>query len=126
MSVSQRPNLEDSLTMFSAHSMGASFNSDPINMKTLHDAGFQINWANGDTPVGTIAVQVSLDKTIWTSIGLQAVDGTIASTVAVSGDTGSHFISVLTIPSAWMRIVYTRTSGDGELTSKVIRKGRSL
>ena len=111
---------------------------DAINMATagaqasramrcalLDNMSFQATWS-GATPVGTLDVQVSNDHQenggvvvnagTWTSI--------YDSVPAVSGNTGSLFLNIAAIAAAFIRVVYTKTSGTGTLSCYF--NGRSI
>lgn len=80
----------------------------------------------GSSPVGTLDVQVSNDHQenggvvtnagTWTSI--------YASPQAISGNSGNIFLNVAAISAAFVRFVYTKTSGTGTL--KLYFNGRSI
>lgn len=80
----------------------------------LDNYSFQGVWT-GSTPVGTLDVQVSNDHQetggvvtnagTWTSI---YAGGTVP---AISGNSGNLFINVAAISAAFVRCVFTKTSG---------------
>lgn len=96
----------------SAQSMAASFTSKVVAIQFLDNLMIQIV-ATG-TPAGTFAVQVSDDydpnitpvTSNWVSLPLSGTP-----TLSGSGDTID--IAINQLPSPYMRIVYTRSSGTG-------------
>lgn len=89
---------------------------------------YQASWS-GSTPVGTLAVQFSNDYSVfpdgtvnnsgsWTTATL-SVAGSPASSVAVSGNTGTSFIDVWETSAYAVRLVYTKGSGTGTLNASI-------
>lgn len=86
----------------------------------------QFIWSGGGTPVGTIAIQVSLDYA-QDSQGVVTNSGTwtaltFSSTPAVSGNSGSLYLDLNQLGAAWVRAVYTKTSGTGTLNAYISGK----
>ena len=88
--------------------------------------GYGVSWT-GTSPVGTLAVQVSNDYSLnaegavsnagtWATLPF-SVAGTIVTSLAVTGNTGSIYIDIDTISAYAIRLVYTATSGTGTLSA---------
>lgn len=103
----------------SGTSMAASITSDPIKMEWEDNIGLHVIWAG--TPTGTNTVQVSLDPDVlsWVTIGPTAYTVTPDQP---SGSAGSNFYDLPLCAAAWVRFVYTRSSGTGTLTAKIALK----
>lgn len=113
-------------------SMAASLTSSPTVLQSLTKVSYSAAWSAGSTPVGTISVQVSNDYVpnadgtsnssgTWNTVPLLLSDGTTATSVAVSGNTGNGFVDVVTGAYA-CRLIYTRASGSGTLNVVVVGK----
>lgn len=105
--------------LFTATSMATSLTSAPINIDQLSLVGFDIAWTG--TPTGTFSIQVSNSHTVdsggnslaagnWTTL-------TLSTSVAAAGSADNAFIDIDSISASWIRLVYTRTSGSGNLTA---------
>lgn len=123
--MSTRTNLRPQSVITNGDMSLASLTSAPTILQSLTKVSYSAKWTNGGTPVGTIIVQVSNDYSLnpdgsvnnagsWNTIPLQLSDGSTATSVAVSGNTGNGFIDVVSGAYA-VRLVYTRTSGSGTL-----------
>lgn len=100
------------------NNMGASFNSDAVFLGALTAFGVQANTDAG-THVGTLGLQASNDAASWTDITLS----TGATTVAVANGVNPNWVhSAEDAGYTWFRVVYTRTSGDGQLDVIISRK----
>lgn len=84
--------------------MTTTLTSTPLNINEVTLNGIQCVWT-GATPIGSLAVQVSNDNITYTTVG----------TLAVSGNSGSDAFNVQQSGFAWLRVVYTPTSGTGSL-----------
>lgn len=71
-------------------------------------------WSNGSTPVGTIKVQGSNDNTNWVTVNSQAL----------SGNSGSLIYNDSSVGYAYVRSVYTRSSGSATLDSSNVNAKR--
>lgn len=111
--------------LMSAGSMGASLNSDPIDVKNLIIGSLQIVFTGA--PVGSIKLQASDDvyqflkqpepqpaPTNWTDIA----DSTLAIAAA-----GNIMYNLSSMGYDMVRVVYTRTSGTGTMSIRMVGKG---
>lgn len=100
-------------------------------LQSLTHVGYGYSWA-GTSPIGTLSVQVSNDYALnpdntvknagtWTSIYMN-VNGTPATTIAVTGNTGTGFVDIADTSAYAIRTVYNRTSGSGSLTATIVGK----
>ena len=89
---------------------------------------YTVSWS-GTSPVGTLSVQVSNDYSVlpngvvnnsgtWTTVYLN-VNGTPATTISVSGNTGSGFINIAEMEAYAIRLIYTAGSGTGTLNATI-------
>jgi hypothetical protein len=112
--------------MISAASMGANITSAVTNIQFCDNVSIQLVWSGGGTPVGTVAVQVSLDYAQDT-LGNVTNSGTwsdlpLNPTPAVSGNSGSIYLDLNQLSAPWIRTVYTRTSGSGTMNGYISSK----
>ena len=100
-------------------------------LQSITGCSYQAVWS-GTSPVGTLSVQVSNDYALtatggvansgtWTTITLN-VGGSPASSVSVSGNTGSAFIDIDKTGAYAVRLVYTKGSGTGTLNATIAGK----
>jgi hypothetical protein len=97
-------------------------------LQSIVGCSYSLSWS-GTSPVGTASVQVSNDYSLnpngtvdntgtWTTIELN-VAGTPATTIAISGNTGTAFIDIDTIMAYAIRLQFTYTSGTGTLNALI-------
>lgn len=100
-------------------------------IQKLSMLSYQFTWS-GSTPVGTLAIEVSNTYAInpdgsvktagtWSALTLN-VGGTPASSIAISGNTGSGIVDIDAIGFYAVRPKYTKTSGTGTLQGWVTGK----
>lgn len=94
--------------MLDAVTMAANRTSEGTNLETTVSCAVQVVWSGGASPVGTIALEASNDDVTYTQID--------ESVLPVSGNSGSHMINIEKPAYSLVRVVYTRTSGAGNLT----------
>lgn len=106
-------------TAINAASMTGNITSDPVKMEWEDNAGIQAVWTG--TPTGTNVIQVSLDPVVlgWETIGPTAYTITPDQP---SGSAGSNFYDLPLGAAAWIRFVYTASSGTGSLSVKIALK----
>jgi len=98
--------------------LSADFESEPVHIIGMDRVGFNFKW-DGD-PTGDFGVQISNDiedDSSW-------VDMTLSAPVAAAGAPDTAFIDAETA-GAYMRLVYTSTSGSGNLIGTVSSKSIS-
>lgn len=88
----------------------SSFNSDPLNLQGQYHLSFQMVWT--DTLSGSIEFEYSNDGLTWTPA---------TPTGSPAGSPGSSFAEEDTAYSL-VRVVYTHTSGSGDL--KILVHGK--
>jgi hypothetical protein len=109
------------------NSMGGSLNSLATLKPSMSLINYSISWT-GTSPVGTITVESSNDYEVdfagavrnagsWNTLPFTNSAGAIVTSVAVSGNTGKGMININGIGANAIRLVYTRTSGTGTLSS---------
>lgn len=102
-------------------SLGASFDtfSSPTNIDFLDNAGLQLSWDTGGTPLGVIEVFVSNDPgntnpqsevpiINWTQLDF-------GNTIAISSAETSHIINMNQLSFSWLAVRYVRASGTGTI-----------
>lgn len=110
--------------VLNAASMAGSLISSPTILQSLSKIAYQAVWT-GTSPVGTISIQGSENYSLnpngqvnntgtWTTLTL-AYNGTLVTSVPVTGNTGDALIDLETGIYA-LRLIYTRTSGTGTIT----------
>lgn len=105
-------------------SMASTITSNPTNIIGLESVGYSVAWTG--TPTGTFSVQISNDYA-QTSTGSVYNAGTwttltLSGTPAASGSASNGYLDVYGCSAAWMRLVYTASSGSGNLTAVVAGK----
>ena len=106
--------------------------SSPTVLQSLSMLSYEVAWS-GTSPVGTLEVQVSNSYALasngttgvagtWTSMPLEINSSTVATTIAILGNTGSGFIDVEVQAGYAARLLYTKTSGTGTITAIVSGK----
>lgn len=114
--------------VINAVSMAASITSSVTVLQSITGLSYSLSWT-GTSPIGTASVDVSNDYSVlpngavnnagtWTTIELN-VAGSPASSIAISGNTGTAFIDIDSLMAYAVRLNYTRTSGTGTLTAYV-------
>lgn len=112
-------------------SMSANITSNVTILQSITGVGYSLSWS-GSSPVGTAAVQVSNDYSVfpngsvnnagtWTTLELE-VNGSIVSAIDITGNTGTAFIEIQKTHAYAIRLVYTRTSGSGTLNAVIMGK----
>lgn len=108
-----------------------SITSDVTVLQSLTRLSYAAKWT-GTTPIGTIAVQVSNDYSLnadgtvnnagtWNTLTVE-YNGTLVTSVPVTGNTGNGFIDVEATAAYAARLVYTKTSGTGTLNVTINAK----
>ncbi len=117
--------------VLNAGSMVGNLTSLPTVIQGLSGISYEVSWS-GSSPVGTISVQTSNSYSLnpngvtdtagtWTTIYLN-VNGTPATTMPVSGNTGNGFSNLPGMEGYAIRLIYTAGSGTGALTAIVSGK----
>lgn len=102
----------------SSGSMGASVNTDAVSVGNYSSFAFHLQWSGGGSPAGTWKLQGSCDRVDGPAGVANWVD--IASaTSSVSADGGWIYTNTANPPYAWVRGVFTRTSGTATVTGNV-------
>lgn len=92
----------------------ASITSQAVNIEEADNVGVQMNWTG--TPVGTFAVQCSIDGSNWVALSLP-------SSPAAAGGASSALLDLVGLCSKFLRVVYTKGSSTGSLDVFVQGKG---
>lgn len=87
----------------------------------MDNAGILLSWT-GTSPVGAFTIEVSNDYNLSTQNAGIWVALDFGSTIAISGNTGTHILSMNQLPYTYMRAKYTKTSGTGTLTAVLSTK----
>lgn len=117
-------NLLIPVKLLTAQSMASSITSNPVEIKLQDNVGLQLDWTGA--PVGTFSVQISITHTqdlngnvtnagTWVSLPLSPA-------ITASGSADSAYIDLNQMSAAYVRLIYTRTSGTGALTVTVTGK----
>ncbi len=125
--MSIRPELKP-FSVIANGSMAGNLTSLVTIIQKLSMVSYSYSWA-GTTPVGAVSVQVSNDYSIdaqgavsnagtWNTIFFIDSTGTLVSSFAVTGNTGSGQVDVQTGAYA-IRTLYAATSGTGTLQAVI-------
>lgn len=125
--MSTRTNLRPT-PVITAGNMASNITSLVTILQGISGVSYSLAWT-GTTPVGTASVQVSNDYSLnpngtvdsagtWTTIFLN-VNGTPATTIPISGNTGNGFINIADMEGYAIRLIYTAGSGTGTLNATV-------
>ncbi|HXB13347.1 MAG TPA: hypothetical protein VNZ45_15275 [Bacteroidia bacterium] len=102
--------------------MSANIISPATNINLIPGISYDLQWSG--SPVGTFQVQVSnsysqnSDGSVqtpgaWNTLPPSSFTGTYP---VPAGSSGNGFLDVVGTECAWVRLVYTATSGTGSLT----------
>lgn len=98
--------------------MSGNITSTVVPLQYEDNVGIQLVWTG--SPVGTFAVQVSLDQINWIDLPSTAFNGTYP----VPGTTSSPaYLDMALMSAAYIRLSYTSTSGTGTLNALLVAKG---
>ena len=100
-----------------------SSSSDLISIGHVQHASIQIVVLGDDgTAVGEVKVEVSNDQTNWSTVYWVDHAGVIQDGYDVNDTDFSHIFDASDLGAGWMRLTYTRTSGEGGLNFYVNTK----
>lgn len=100
--------------------VSTSVTSAPVNIFNKDNIGIEIVWDG--TLAGPFTAQVSNSYNpdtgagTWTTV-VQSV------TITAAGSPDNGFMNLAGLGSAFIRLVFTRTSGSGNLTATIVGKG---
>ncbi len=103
-------------TQIKSYSMAASITSDAVKYEWEDNVSIHAVWTG--TPTGVLDVQLSLDPV---NLGWQSVPFT-PTPDAPSGSNGSNWYDITQTAAAYVRLVYTFTSGTGSLSAQIAMK----
>lgn len=103
----------------------ASITSRAIEIIRQDNVGIQLNWTG--TPTGTFDFQVSVDHK-EDSNGVVMEEGNwvsipLTTPITAAGSPDSAYVDFNQLSAAYMRVVYTKTSGSGTLDGFIAAKG---
>lgn len=129
----RKSNLQKFQCITSGNMASASLTSTVSSIEFLDDIGYQFNWTG--SPVGTIAIQVSIDHaqdaqgnvTVagnWVPLTFTYWNGSsFVTDVSIPTSVGSPlYIDLALLSAPWIRAVYTKTSGTGTLNAFLTAK----
>lgn len=79
----------------------------------MDNIGIVLTWTG--SPVGVLAIQHSNDNVNW-------LDLDFGSPINIDGTATNHFVSINQFPGDYIRAVYTKTSGTGNLKASLTMK----
>lgn len=106
-----RKNVVHAFPLINAGDMSSSITSSAMNTKYQDNVGLNIVWS-GTSPVGAITVEVR-NAYSGVSGGWTALD--FGTSIAITGNSGTHALNVHQTPYEELRVNYVRTSGTGTL-----------
>ncbi len=126
--MSSRPLLSPQSVITNGDMSTATLTSLVTIIQNISMLSYAVSWS-GSTPVGTITVEVSNDYSqnvngsvrnagTWTALTF-SVSGSTASSLPVSGNTGTGFIDIDQLGAYAVRLKYTKVSGTGTLQSVI-------
>lgn len=114
-----RPSIVRPLATLNGGNMGASINSEWIDLDDCTALSIEINYTNTNTPVGNFVVQLTND-TALTPTSLTADDGGL---IAVDSSLTALFNFDSKPKTRYLRVRYARTSdGSGAIITANIKK----
>lgn len=105
--------------LLSSESMGASFESDPLSVLYFRGYSITCTWT-GSAPTGTLKLQVSND-TSDVAADLVNWEDLADSSVSITAS-GQQVYNIRYVYYNKIKLVYTRTSGDGTMSAKYTGK----
>lgn len=97
------------------NNMGVSLASLPGNVTNVAGYSIQAIWSNGSLPVGVMSLQASNDSFNWSDIP--------NSSLPVTGNSDNNLFNISKHSYYnFVRLIYTRTSGDGTLVIYMVSK----
>jgi hypothetical protein len=101
--------------VINATSMAASITGAATNIQYLDNVSVQASWTS--TPVGTIAIEGSLDHSAnpITNQTINAGTWTTILSYAAGGAAGGFLQDMNNLSFPWIRVSYTRSSSSGTL-----------
>lgn len=111
--------------------MSGDLTSLPTIIQKLSMPSYQVSWV-GSSPVGTLSVEVSntfslfpdgsvKNAGVWDALTL-SFNGSLVTTIPVTGTIGSQFIDILETSAYAIRLIYTAGSGTGSLLATIAGK----
>jgi hypothetical protein len=105
--------------------MSADITSLPTIIQQLSMVSYAVSWA-GAVPIGTISVEASNDYSlypdstvnnpgIWNPIPFVLNGTSVVTAIPVAGNSGNGFIDIDQHGAYALRLIYTATSGTGQL-----------
>lgn len=107
--------------------MSATNNTTPVNILYLDNIGLEFSWPATGSPNGTIAIQCS--NSYDPILNPSATFYTVTPSPAVTnpaGSAGSFATTLSQLPYAWMRVLYTRSSGGTGATLSIYLTAKEL
>ena len=102
-------------TLYDQAAVSGAVDSAVYSLANEDAAAFAVSWSNGSSPVGDLAVMVSIDGVIWDSLDL-------SDTPAITGASGQHIIGLNDVPFNRAKIRWYRSSGSCDLLIKAVSK----
>lgn len=110
-----RKNVVKSYNIFDEVSIAATQISASTNVINLDNASVHVKWT-GSSPVGVLTVQArNGENDAWYDLDM-------GGTISISGNSGDHQLVFNSLPFTDLRLIYTRTSGSGNLTAALTMK----
>jgi hypothetical protein len=114
------------------NAMAGNLTSKISNLEFIKYVTYGISWS-GTSPVGVLTVEVSNDYEVnnaggvvnagtWNALPFSDATGAIVTSVAISGNSGNGAISIGPTSYAFIRLVYTASSGTGTISA--LTKGK--
>lgn len=96
--------------------MSVSITGPTTKLDMIDQIAYQVAWESSDA-VGVISVQGSVDNVTFYDLTFDPV------LAQPDSDNGGYLIDLTWIPFMYIRLKYTKTSGEGTLTATMSAKG---
>lgn len=110
-----RKNVVKSYKMIDQGDISGNVTSEVTNVTNLDKASIRVDWS-GTSPVGTLEVQARNGE----KESFFAID--MGSTINITGNSGDHQLIFNELPFTDIRLVYTSTSGTGNIDAVITAK----
>lgn len=111
-----RKNVLLSFPMLNGADMSTNQTSPVTDIAYLDNAGITVTWS-GTSPVGTITVECANPNPTENEADWNWHELGFGTPIDVTGNTGSHIISMNQLPFTKIRLKYNFTSGTGSISA---------
>ena len=102
-------------TLLNQAAVSGVVTSDVYSLANEDSAAFMVSWSNGSSPVGDIALNISIDGVVWDDVDF-------GTTPTIAGASGQHILALNDVPFNRARVRWDRSSGSCDLLVKAVSK----